>query len=280
MSGAAILPLPLPLPLRLSLRLPPARLLAGAALVLLALAPGLLRLAIGGADPLEQDLLALNMPLGAGHPLGTDHLGRDVLARLTVGTGLTLGTGLGGMLLTALSGGAVALLALSLGGPARATAYAAFDLLTEPALLICDEILSALDATVQVQILNLLRRLRADRGLALLFIGHDLGVVRTLGGAVAVIEAGRIVERGSATEVLGRPTHAFTRRLVAAELSLQARHAAGGLPAEVPAPRSLDLSAGWPRRQSRLPYFARKLLMSTTELSRRRLTSLPAFTKE
>jgi ABC-type dipeptide/oligopeptide/nickel transport system permease subunit len=123
MSGAAILPR------RLSRRLPPARLLAGAALVLLALAPGLLRLALGGADPLEQDLLALNMPPGAGHPLGTDHLGRDVLARLTVGTGLTLGTGLGGMLLAALAGGAVALLALSLGGLARATAYAAFDLL-------------------------------------------------------------------------------------------------------------------------------------------------------
>jgi peptide/nickel transport system ATP-binding protein len=116
-------------------------------------------------------------------------------------------------------------------------------LLTEPALLICDEILSALDATVQVQILNLLRRLRADRGLALLFIGHDLGVVRTLGGCVAVIEAGRIVERGTAAEVLGRPSHAFTRRLVAAELSLHAQDAAGRLPAEVPAPRPLELSA-------------------------------------
>lgn len=90
-------------------------------------------------------------------------------------------------------------------------------LLTEPTLLICDEILSALDATVQAQILGLLRRLRSDRGLALLFIGHDLGVVRTLGGSVAVVEAGRIVEQGTAAEVLSQPHHEFTRNLVAAE---------------------------------------------------------------
>ena len=119
MSGAAILPAPLP----------PARLVAGVALVLAALAPALLRLAIGGADPLDQDLLALNAPPGAGHPLGTDHLGRDVLARLTVGTWLTLGTGLGGALLAALAGGGLGLLALALGGPARAVAYAGFDML-------------------------------------------------------------------------------------------------------------------------------------------------------
>ena len=120
MSGAAILP---------ARFRPDARLLLGGALVLLALAPGLLRLVAGGPDPLEQDLLALNLPPGAGHPLGTDHLGRDVLARLTAGTGLTLGTGLGGVALAGLAGGALALLALSLGGPVRAAAYAAFDLL-------------------------------------------------------------------------------------------------------------------------------------------------------
>lgn len=124
MGGAAILPVGVA-----GRHGPSGRLLAGAALVLLALAPGLVRLLLGGADPLDQDLLALNLPPGAGHPLGTDHLGRDVLARLTVGTWLTLGTGIGGVLLAALAGGVVALLALTLGGAARATAYAAFDLL-------------------------------------------------------------------------------------------------------------------------------------------------------
>ncbi|WP_203330587.1 nickel ABC transporter ATP-binding protein NikE [Rhodovastum atsumiense] len=90
-------------------------------------------------------------------------------------------------------------------------------LLAGPSLLICDEILSALDANVQVQIIDLLRGLRERRGLALLFIGHDLSVVRTLGGEVAVMDAGTIVERGAAADVLSRPCHAFTRRLLAAE---------------------------------------------------------------
>jgi peptide/nickel transport system ATP-binding protein len=93
-------------------------------------------------------------------------------------------------------------------------------LLADPLLLICDEILSALDATVQGQILDLLRRLRAERGLALLFIGHDLGVVRILGGVVAVVDQGHIVEKGAASEILAHPKHTFTARLVAAEVSL------------------------------------------------------------
>ncbi|KAA5610426.1 ABC transporter permease [Rhodovastum atsumiense] len=114
--------------------LPSARLALGAALVLLALLPGLARLGLawlgsGGADPLGQDLLALNLPPGTGHVLGTDHLGRDVLARLTAGTWLTLSTGLGGTLLATLPGAALGLLALTLGGVVRAATFAAFDLL-------------------------------------------------------------------------------------------------------------------------------------------------------
>jgi len=107
-------------------------------------------------------------------------------------------------------------------------------LLTEPTLLICDEILSALDATVQAQILRLLCRLRLERGLALLFIGHDLGVVRTLGGSVAVIEAGRIVEKGRAAEVLAQPRHSFTQRLVAAEVSVSPQWSQTQVAAEYP----------------------------------------------
>ncbi|ONG52325.1 hypothetical protein BKE38_14780 [Pseudoroseomonas deserti] len=103
-------------------------------------------------------------------------------------------------------------------------------LLAGPSLLICDEILSALDATVQRQILALLRRLRQERGLALLFIGHDLKVVRSLGGDVAVIEAGRIVEQGPAETVLAAPRHAFTQRLVAAALPVAAAPAVASPP--------------------------------------------------
>ena len=109
-----------------------------------------------------------------------------------------------------------------LSGGQRQRVAIARALLARPSLLICDEILSALDATVQGQILELLRRLRARRDLALLFIGHDLAVVRSLGGQVSVIEAGRIVESGDAEDVLRAPRHAFTRRLVAAEVALPA----------------------------------------------------------
>jgi peptide/nickel transport system ATP-binding protein len=89
-------------------------------------------------------------------------------------------------------------------------------LLAEPAVLVCDEIISALDMTVQLQVLRLLRDLQARRGLALLFITHDFGVLAHLAHDVAVMRHGRVVERGQTGRVLGAPQADYTRTLVAA----------------------------------------------------------------
>jgi peptide/nickel transport system ATP-binding protein len=85
-----------------------------------------------------------------------------------------------------------------------------------PALLACDEPISALDVSLAAAVLNLLRRLRAELGMALLFVTHDLSVARLMGDRVAVMHAGRIVEEGPPELVLERPQHPQTRALVAA----------------------------------------------------------------
>ncbi len=89
-------------------------------------------------------------------------------------------------------------------------------LVGRPALVIADEPVSALDVSVQAQVLNLLLELRARLGLALVFISHDLGVIRHVSHRIAVLEAGRIVEEGEAGAVLGSPRHPATRRLIEA----------------------------------------------------------------
>jgi peptide/nickel transport system ATP-binding protein len=89
-------------------------------------------------------------------------------------------------------------------------------LATGPELLVCDEAVSALDAQHRAGILKLLGRLKAERGLALLFITHDLAAARALADRIAVMRDGAIVETGDITTVLATPQHAYTRELLAA----------------------------------------------------------------
>ena len=85
-----------------------------------------------------------------------------------------------------------------------------------PKLIVCDEPVSALDVSIQAQILNLLRDLQDEMGVAYLFISHDIGVVRVMSDRIAVMRHGKIVEIGSADEVYGNPRDDYTRSLLAA----------------------------------------------------------------
>ncbi|KAF1021730.1 MAG: Oligopeptide transport ATP-binding protein OppF [Paracidovorax wautersii] len=87
-------------------------------------------------------------------------------------------------------------------------------LATAPELLICDEAVSALDVSVQAQILNLLAHLQAERQLSFLFITHDISVVEYFADRIAVMYQGRLLETGDAAEVLDHPQQAYTRRLL------------------------------------------------------------------
>lgn len=99
----------------------------------------------------------------------------------------------------------------------------AIALACQPALLLADEPTTALDATVQVQVLILLCKLQKEFGMGLIFVTHDLGVAAQIADRVAVMYAGRIVEEGSARDVLLNPRHPYTIGMLASTLNGRVR---------------------------------------------------------
>ena len=104
-----------------------------------------------------------------------------------------------------------------LSGGQRQRVMIAMALANNPDLLIADEPTTALDVTVQAQILKLLKELQAEFGMALLLITHDLGIVRLMADKVCVMQKGKVVEQGAAKEVFDNPQHDYTRMLLSAE---------------------------------------------------------------
>jgi len=144
-----------------------------------------------------------------------------------------------------------------LSGGLRQRAMIAMALAGGPRLLIADEPTTALDVTVQKQILDLLDRLRRELQLGLLFITHDLGVVAQVADRVAVMYAGRIVEEGPARQVLLSPRHPYTRGLLAASPTLE-RGKLTPIPGTVPQLTALPPGCAFePRCAVRVPDCAR-----------------------
>ena len=103
-----------------------------------------------------------------------------------------------------------------LSGGQRQRVVIAMALALDPKLILADEPTTALDVTTQAQVLDLLRKIRRERGTAILFVTHDFGVVADLADRVIVMEKGRLVEEGPVADVLQRPQHSYTQKLIAA----------------------------------------------------------------
>lgn len=131
-----------------------------------------------------------------------------------------------------------------LSGGQRQRVVLARALILKPDLLICDEPISALDVSIQAQIINLLGRLRKDMGLTLMFISHDLAVVRHLCNRMAVMYLGKIVEQGPTDRLVAMPRHPYTRALLSAIPTSDAAQRAERITLQGEPPSPIDPPSG------------------------------------
>jgi peptide/nickel transport system ATP-binding protein len=143
-------------------------------------------------------------------PLRIHRIGRSEAERLDLASGLLAKVGL--------SADALRRYPHEFSGGQRQRIAIARALTLEPELVICDEAVSALDVTVQAQLLRLLQDLQDEYAMSYLFISHDLAVVKAMADEVMVMQAGEIVEMGPADEVYAAPKHPYTRALLASSL--------------------------------------------------------------
>jgi peptide/nickel transport system ATP-binding protein len=140
-------------------------------------------------------------------------------------------------------------------GGMRQRVMIAMALACEPRLLIADEPTTALDVTIQAQILKLMRQLQRERGTAILFITHDLGVVAEMADDVLIMYAGKVVERGTVEQIFERPSHPYTQGLIASIPALDSDRSQRLATIEGTVPGLRDLPSGC-RFHPRCPHAA------------------------
>ena len=138
-------------------------------------------------------------------------------------------------------------------------------LAVSPQFIVCDEAVSALDVSIQAQILNLLQDLRAEMGLTYLFISHDMAVVRHISDTIAVMYLGQMVEIGDSEGVCANPRHPYTKALIASVPVLDPSRRDNAAPLAGEMPSQINVSGGC-RFRSRCPIATQKCAESEPDL--------------